>query len=102
MCVFDDHRQFLSCNVFSIVVGDIVTGRTSVPYVLPKDVSSVTVFLVTRDGLRLSKVRSKQPSKQTVSQLTLSYLLRATAYFSPATCWVSPPHHVPCFLRPTH
>jgi hypothetical protein len=60
MFVFDDHRQFLTCNIFSKVVGDIVTGRTSVPYVLPKDVSNVTVFLVTRDGLRLTKVQSKR------------------------------------------
>ncbi len=29
-------------------------------------------------------------------------LLRATEFFSPAICWVSPLHHAHCFLRQTH
>ncbi len=38
------------------VVGDIVTGRVAVPYTMPRNVSAVSIFLVTRDGLRLTKV----------------------------------------------
>lgn len=38
------------------VVGDIVTGRVAVLYTMPRNVSAVSIFLVTRDGLRLTKV----------------------------------------------
>ena len=48
--------QFPAADAAATVVGDIVSGRIAVPYILPKDAANVTVFLVTRDGLRLTKV----------------------------------------------
>jgi hypothetical protein len=44
-------------DLIALVVGDIVTGRIAIPYRVPQLVDSVTISMVTRDGLRLVKVR---------------------------------------------